>query len=245
VTAHGTTDRLPDARDIARMIPVRQLLRVLGVRVRNPKRADCPLCKGNSTGTLAFTERLWRYVDRTPRPEAISNAQRIYHRLAHLDAAQPLRFRFDGDAQALFVAWLTELERKLRSIGLHPALVSHLAKYRKLMPALALLFELADGGVENVSLEHARQSAAFCDYLESHARRIYSMIISPERQAAAELGRHLAAGWKDTEGMLTVRDVYQNDWRDLSTPDAAGRALAILQDAGWVQPAELDQRICN
>lgn len=32
---------------------------VFGVRVRNPKRADCPLCKGNSTGTLAFTERLW------------------------------------------------------------------------------------------------------------------------------------------------------------------------------------------
>jgi hypothetical protein len=60
VTAHGSTYRLPDARDIARMIPVRQLLRVLGVRVRNPKRADCPLCKGNSTGTLAFTERLWR-----------------------------------------------------------------------------------------------------------------------------------------------------------------------------------------
>jgi DNA primase len=41
------------------MIPVRQLLRVLGVRVRSSKRADCPLCKGNSTGTLAFTERLW------------------------------------------------------------------------------------------------------------------------------------------------------------------------------------------
>jgi hypothetical protein len=50
------------------------------------------------------------------------------------------------------------------------------------MPALALLFELADGGVESVSLEHARQSAAFCDYLESHARRIYSMIISPENR---------------------------------------------------------------
>jgi hypothetical protein len=29
------------------------------VRVRNSKRADCPLCKGNSTGTLALTHRLW------------------------------------------------------------------------------------------------------------------------------------------------------------------------------------------
>jgi hypothetical protein len=42
------------------MVPIRPLLRVLGVRVRNSKRADCPLCKGSSTGTVAFTERLWR-----------------------------------------------------------------------------------------------------------------------------------------------------------------------------------------
>ena len=184
----------------------------------------------------------WRYVDRAPRPEAISNAQQIYHRLTHLDAAQPLRFRFDRDAQELFVAWLTDLEGKLRGVGLHPALVSHLAKYRKLMPALALLFELADGSVENVSLEHARQSAAFCDYLESHGRRIYSMIISPERQAAAELGRHLAAGWKRSEGMFTVRDVYQSDWRGLTTPEAVRRALPILEDAGWVRLAPLETR---
>jgi hypothetical protein len=59
VTAYGRTYRLPDAREIVRMIPIRQLLRVLGVRVRNSKRADCPLCEGNSTETLAFTERLW------------------------------------------------------------------------------------------------------------------------------------------------------------------------------------------
>jgi Protein of unknown function (DUF3987) len=184
----------------------------------------------------------WRYVDRAPRPEAISNAQCMYHRLANLDPAQPLRFRFDRDAQKLFVAWLTDLEGKLRGIGLHPALVSHLAKYRSLMPSLALLFELADDGVENVSLEHGRQSAAFCDYLESHARRIYSMIISPERQAAAELGRHLAAGWKRTEGIFTVRDVYRNDWRMLTTPDAVRRALAIVEDAGWVRLALLESK---
>jgi hypothetical protein len=53
-------DMRPDARDIARAVPMRQVLSALGVRMRNSKRADCPLCKGNSTGTLAFTERLWR-----------------------------------------------------------------------------------------------------------------------------------------------------------------------------------------
>jgi hypothetical protein len=61
------------------------------------------------------------------------------------------------------------------------------------------------------------------------------MLISPERQAAAELGRHLAAGWKRSEGIFSVRDVYQNDWRGLATPDAARRALGILEDARWIQ----------
>jgi hypothetical protein len=51
---------LPDAREIARMVPVPALLRHLGWRVRHRKRADCGLCRGKSTGTVAFTERLWR-----------------------------------------------------------------------------------------------------------------------------------------------------------------------------------------
>jgi putative DNA primase/helicase len=181
----------------------------------------------------------WRYVDRAPRREAISSSQLMYHRLAHLDAAQPLRFRFDGDSQELFVAWLTDLEGKLRDVGLHPALASHLAKYRSLMPSLALLFELADDGRDKILLQHAKQAAAWCDYLESHARRIYSMIVSPEKQGATELGRHLAAGWKGAEGMFTVRDVYRNEWRNLTTPEAVRRVLAILEDAGWVRLPEM------
>jgi putative DNA primase/helicase len=184
----------------------------------------------------------WRYVDRAPCPEAIATAEQIYHRLAHADVAQPPRFRFDRDAQELFVAWLSDLEGKLRGVGLHPALVSHLAKYRSLMPSLALLFELADGGIETVSLQHAQQAAALCDYLESHAQRIYSMLIAPERQAAAELGRRLTAGWKHSEGTFTVRDVERNNWSGLTTPEAVRRVLPILEDAGWVRLAELERQ---
>jgi putative DNA primase/helicase len=182
----------------------------------------------------------WRYVDRSPKCEAISNAEQVYRRLASLDVTQPRRLRFEPEAQELFVAWLTDLEEKLRGIELHAALVSHLAKYRSLMPSLALLFELADGGMETVSLSHAQQSAACCEYLESHAMRVYSMIISPERQAAAELCRRLANGWKREEGMFTVRDVYRNEWSGLASPDAVRRTLSLLEDAGWVRPADLN-----
>ena len=184
----------------------------------------------------------WRYVDRSPDSAAIEGAERLYRRVTQLEAANPLRFHFAADAQELFVDWLTDLEGKLRGDDLHPALVAHLAKYRSLMPSLALLFELAGGGTETVSLQHTQQAAAFCEYLESHARRIYSMLISPERQAAAELGRHLKAGWNPQDGMFTVRDVYQNDWRGLNTPDAVRRALPLLEDAGWIRRMEQEQR---
>jgi len=184
----------------------------------------------------------WKYVDRSPNSAAVSKANQVYSRLAHMNGAEPLGMRFQPEAQELFIAWLTELETKCRRIELHPALVSHLAKYRSLMPSLALLFELADDGTDTISLSHARQSAAFCEYLESHVRRIYSMIISKERQAAAELGRRLAAAWKRTEGMFTLRDVYQNDWRALETPDAVRSALTILENAGWVRPLLLETK---
>lgn len=188
------------------------------------------------------TPRSWRYVDRPPNSEAVSTAQQTYDRLARLDPAQPMRFRFHPEGQELFVAWLTELEDKVRSGALHPALVSHLAKYRSLMPSLALLFELADGGTDQVSLQHAQQAAAMCEYLEAHANRVYSMIISPQRQAAAELGRHLNSGWKSEEGVFTVRNVYRNGWAGLDTPERVRAALDMLSDAGWIRREETGDR---
>jgi hypothetical protein len=126
-----------------------------------------------------------------------------------LDITRPLQYAFSVEAQALFIAWLTELEAKVRDGTLHPALVSHLSKYRSLMPSLALHFELADNGSQTtVSLAHAQQAASWCSYLESHAKRVYSLVISPPLRAAAELGHHLVEdGWKRQEGRFTVREV--------------------------------------
>jgi len=206
----------------------------------------------------------WVYTDRLPQREAIAKAGRLYQRLVDLDVEQPRLYKFDPLAQELFVDWLTRLEKKLRNAELHPALLCHLSKYRSLMPSLALLFQLADDDPDKasegfdgfgggggcplpnnetylVSLEHAKQAAAFCEYLEAHAQRVYSMVISPERAAAAELGRHLAAGWKRTEGTFTVRDVYRNDWSRLDTPERVRTALEILKDAGWVRQIESER----
>ena len=52
--------------------------------------------------------------------------------------------RFTEDAQEIFDQWRDELEIRLRTAELPPALESHLAKYRSLMPFLALIFQLIE-----------------------------------------------------------------------------------------------------
>ena len=54
--------------------------------------------------------------------------------------------RFDDEAQGEFGEWRADLETRIRAADMAPALESHLAKYRKLAPALALINHLADSG---------------------------------------------------------------------------------------------------
>jgi hypothetical protein len=104
-----------------------------------------------------------------------------------LSAEEPIVATFTPSAQELFYAWWPELEAKVRGSSLASPLVAHLSKYRSLIPSLAGLFELADRAGEGssfgprlaISLDHARQAAALCDFFEQHARRVYSCLISP------------------------------------------------------------------
>ena len=66
-------------------------------------------------------------------------------RIVSLDVEQPRQYHFEPRAQELFIDWYTRLQQRLRSPELHPALISHLSKYAKLMPSLGVLFELVIG----------------------------------------------------------------------------------------------------
>jgi len=90
-------------------------------------------------------------------------------------------FQFDAQAQEFFHDWLCQLQGKLNGLD-HPIISQHLSKYRSLMPSLALIFHaiaIADSkqAIPYVSLAAAEQAAAWCTYLESHARRIYGMAL--------------------------------------------------------------------
>lgn len=190
--------------------------------------------------------RGWTLVDRPPNSKALATAENIFLELVKLSPDEPLRMSFAPDAQDLFFSWWRELEDKIRGeSGLPPAMVAHLSKYRRLMPALALLFELADAVASNtgirenkkVGLIHAKQAAALCDYLESHAHRVYACITSPETRAARDLARHLLS--RDLPDEFKTRDVYLKGWSGLGSPEQVRAALDLLEDARWVRPAEV------
>jgi Protein of unknown function (DUF3987) len=179
----------------------------------------------------------WEYVDSAPDASAQRAAKSVYQRLAGMDVASPLRLKFARDAQTLFVDFLTDLENRIRGNDLSPAMKAHLSKYRSLMPSLALLFTLADGQTDCVPLEQAKRAAAWCEYLETHARRVYASSSPPEQDAARTLARHLAKGWKAREGRFTLRDVYRNQWAGLGKTDEARKALEVLLEWEWVRLA--------
>jgi hypothetical protein len=176
----------------------------------------------------------WRYTDAPPNAGALKAAEEVYRRITAMDPNAPQRFRFDDDGQALFVAWLTRLEMRLRNEDMSLIMQAHLAKYRSLMPSIALLLALADGATSIVDLRHAQQAADWCDYLESHARRIYASHVTPEKLAAINLSKRLRGML--IEGMHTIklRDVYRHEWHGLGTPEEARAALRVLDAASWV-----------
>jgi hypothetical protein len=191
----------------------------------------------------------WTLVDEYPDTEAKNKAYDIIKRLSEMDFAEigaqiedkePTTFlRYAPEAQELFYAWLTELEiQKLRGTTMEPMMAEHLGKYRKLMPSLSLIFHLIDAasGMDvgnGVSLQAAERAAAWCEYLESHARRIYGLVESLPIKAATILAARVKKKALGTS--FTVRDVYRRQWSFLTDKDIAQAACDILVDAGWLR----------
>jgi putative DNA primase/helicase len=184
----------------------------------------------------------WRNVDRWPDTEAKNKAFSVFEYLDNLtaetvgaDTADGIPFlRFADDAQESFNAWRAALERKLRSDTEHPAFEAHLAKYRKLVPALALLIHLAQRQTGPVSLGALNKALRWASFLEAHARRIYSAVLRSDLLAARELAKHLQRG--DLPKRFTLRETYRKGWTGLATKEDAEAAAEILCDLGWIRP---------
>ena len=185
------------------------------------------------------------HVDQWPDTPAKQTAWAVFERLAELQPAsdtEPTVWRFDDAAQALFVEWLVPFETEIRGDDLHPAMVSHLSKYRKLIPALALVFALIDtpdtGGV--IHERELIRALSFGDYLRTHANRLYAAAVTPETTDAVTLLSRIKAGkLVDRDGVIldsfTPRQVALKHWAGLGTPDAVRKAADVLADFDWLR----------
>jgi len=187
--------------------------------------------------------REWQNVDRWPDTKAKNDAFNVFNYLDRLaaqaagaDTSDGIPFlRFSGDAQERFNPWRAELEKTLRSGTEHPAFEAHLAKYRKLVPALALLIHLVNRKSGPVSLAALDKALLWASYLEAHARRIYSAVLRPDTAAARELAKHLQRG--DLPERFTLRETYRKGWAGLSSKEESEAATEILCDLGWIRLA--------
>ena len=190
----------------------------------------------------------WRNVDRFPNSDAKREANRVFDYLDKLEPenvgalqdtdhnGQPdglpyLRFADAGGE--IFLEWRTQLETRLRSSELHPAMESHLAKYRKLVPGLALILHLAEGHSGPVSEKATLQALAWAEYLETHVQRAYASVSSPEVSAAKAIIQRLRKG--DLKTSFSSRDVWRPGWANLSDRQLVADALELLTDLDWLR----------
>jgi putative DNA primase/helicase len=192
----------------------------------------------------------FKNVDRWPDAEARRRAVHIFERL---DSIDPQTFgsaalggdfeipaiRFSEGAQELFNEWRSQLERMLRSVMAErsPAFISHLSKYRSLHPALSLVFHLIESLDRNsggpVSLEATRLAAEWCEYLELHARKLYTTELRSGVQAAHALAARIHGG--GIQHQMSIRDVERRGWAGLSRASVVHDGLEVLEQANWVQ----------
>jgi hypothetical protein len=185
--------------------------------------------------------KTWSNVDRYPDTEAKNRVYEVFKKLDSLkvnEAANDEKLpalRFDAGAQEVFDAWRDELERRLRSEEMAPALEAHIAKYRSLMPSLALLFELIDteGLPISVGKTAALRAVAWCEYLETHAGRLYASAEKPAMEGTRALLERIRKG--DLRDGSSARDIYRGrHWSKLSTPEEVSAATGLLEDYGWL-----------
>ena len=194
----------------------------------------------------------WENVDEYLNSDARDRAWKVFTRMSELsetnlcasgDTSGARRgpydktpfFRFAHAALEEFTHWRENLERRLRSHELSPAIEGHFAKYRKLVPALALINHLADGGKGAVGQPALHKAIAFSVYLESHARRIYGADDVIEVTAAQVILAHIRHG--ELVDGFTARDVRRHGWSGLIDHTRVQAGLDLLVEFNYITPA--------
>ena len=171
----------------------------------------------------------WQWVDQKPDAEA---AEYIYKLLkiideldygaigAQLDGAGQYHYlRFAPEAtENVFKPWYTELKTVSIPNEGNLLIAEHLAKYPSLLASLALIFciiRTVHSGLPQATISQvdAELAAAWCDFLELHARKIYALLDDAKTLAIQALDKRILMGTVD-DGFL-ARDIRRKNWQHL------------------------------
>jgi hypothetical protein len=192
-----------------------------------------------------------KHVDQYENTEAKNRFYEILKKLAYADFRDyggltdefnnTPWFHFHAEAKTLFEEWLAANEEKAENKNEDPALREHLSKFPKLFCGLSLIFhliELADTGSREtyIPLRIAKLAAEWCAYLESHARRIYSLVKTPSLFSAMALADKLTGPTRTPLGnWFTAREVFRKQWSGVNTYELINAALARLEETNWIR----------
>ena len=195
----------------------------------------------------------WQNIDKQPDHTAVREVQEKtkfvsdinftdYGALQDEHSKYPF-LRFSPEGQEVFDRWLTDLETNKIRGEVPPILKEHLSKYKSLMPSLALILHIVMSDRElrlkPISKEAAEMAVKWCDYLESHARRIYGLVLNKPDLAALKLLEKIKTG-KLNEG-FTIREVVRNNWEHLKSNGSAEQACRYLIECGYLKVDQVDQ----
>jgi hypothetical protein len=178
-------------------------------------------------------------VDRKPDLSALTKMNRSMLSLrggntagAATSAHGARLFHFDVNAQQLFNQWYVKNEELLRSNALGIAEQSHYAKYRSLIPGLALLFHLLEEHEGAVCIDCLGSALRYGLYLKSHAQRLYGAVHGADTGSLNALAKKLVDG--ELKSGFTCRSVYTKGWRELAKKESVEGALGQLVELGWL-----------
>lgn len=189
----------------------------------------------------------FKLIDRTPNQTVIDKYHKAIVSLPSITAqpisgARPLNngsqlLHFAPAAQLAFNAWYVQNENMLVNGNLDAARQSHFAKYRSLVPALALLFHLLDGHNGPVCEDCLSRSVLFAQYLKQHANRIYSSVSGHDHTAVRLLAERLLD--QRLSSPFTNRSLVHKGWAGLTSKEQAQAAIDALTEYGWLTETEI------
>lgn len=219
-------------------------------------RADDGLMQRFSMLVFPDVSENWEMIDAEPDPGKRRLAYSVMEHLDQLTAEAAGAIRDEKDAGELYTAdagdlpflrfgpngyeqfadWLTRHERRIRSRDMHPAMVAHMAKHKKLVPVIALISHLAQRQTGPIAAAAVSRAIRWAEFLEAHAWRAYASAGAINANGARAILQAIWAGKMKTT--FTAREVQRLNLLGLDSAENVRAALDLLVDLAWLTTPE-------